>query len=809
MKRSIIVRQAAAGEVHFTDEDLPLAVGSGADAQIRLSSADDEAAHIGVSGGHLFIQPVAGCDLPLFHNNRYFTSSVWLKSGDEIRSSRHSVKYEMKGDYLIFTVTAIESGAAAGVLTPPQELPEKKVRNDDISSELPVEVETGRGSSGTGFVTALIGGIFLLTLLAVLFVVLAQPLVVEVTPQPDTVSISGFPPCVKIASRRLCLQGTYGVTVQKDGYQSFAGTVTVAESTDNFFPVVLEKLPGILSLSVIPNGTVSVYSDDQLIGKTPPGKIEIAPGHHILKITRKRYQPFLTEIDIIGEGVAQEIDVSLQPDWAAITFNSVPQGAALLLDGKKYGQTPLSLDLLSGDHQVAMIKELFSETSFDITVKAGQPETYGVTLHLLPGYLAVTSTHEKSAVSVDQKYRGITPVTVTLSSGDEHKIVLSAPGYGSGSKTFVLKPGEERKLHMSLEQERGTVYLTANPPGAQLTIDGKSYAAVGKLRLSTQPHRVEVSAPGYISETRSILPRIGFSQQIFIDLRAEGSSGAGAERGSSLPEKIIKTPGGQDLLYVQPASFTMGASRREAGRRANEGKRTVTMKRDYYLAEKPVTNRQYREFDSKHTSGTVAGQTLDGDQQPVVNISWEEAVKYLNWLSLKDNLLPFYIKKGNSFVPAEPLNNGYRLPSEAEWSFSARMLGAEKIRRYPWDGGFPPRTVSGNYGDESARSFLPVIINGYRDSFAVSSPVGSFPANPGGFFDMGGNVGEWCHDYYSAYAGSSFRSSPDPLGPSAGTHRVIRGSSWRDASITELRLSYRTYRRTARDNVGFRVARYR
>ncbi|MBW2658316.1 MAG: hypothetical protein JRC87_01760 [Deltaproteobacteria bacterium] len=76
MKRSIIVRQAAAGEVHFTDEDLPLAVGSGADAQIRLSSADDEAAHIGVSGGHLFIQPVAGCDLPLFHNNRYLTSQI-------------------------------------------------------------------------------------------------------------------------------------------------------------------------------------------------------------------------------------------------------------------------------------------------------------------------------------------------------------------------------------------------------------------------------------------------------------------------------------------------------------------------------------------------------------------------------------------------------------------------------------------------------------------------------------------------------------------------------------------------------------
>jgi len=788
---------------------MPLVIGSGTDAHIRFSGVAPEVAYIGDEGGHLFLQPVEGSDLVLFHNNRYITGSVWLKSGDEFRSGQISVRYEMKGDCLIFTVTVIESGASEKVLIPPVEPPSGGEKNDE-GLHLPVQLETSAGSSrARRFALALIGSAFLLTLLAVIFVVLARPLSLQISPEPDSVTISGFPPCLKVGARRLCLTGTYGVAVQKEGYFPFDGTFTVSRSADNVFPVVLEKLPGILSLSVVPPGGVSVYSDDQLVGTTPPARMKIAPGHHRLRITRERYQAVSTEIDIAGEGKIQQIDVSLQPDWAVISFISVPSGATVFIDGKKQGQTPFSLELSSGDHQVAMTKEMFSRSSLDINVTAGRSESHLITLQSLPGHLQIISNPVKGAVSIDKKYQGMTPLTVTLSSVDEHEIVLSAPGHKSVSKTLALKPGEDRKIDLPLEQERGTVYLTTNPAGARVVIDGTRYSATGKLRLSTQSHKIEVSSPGFISESRTILPRIGFSQQISIDLRPEGSGGAGIRSGEKKSTKFIKTAAGQKLRYVQPAPFTMGASRREAGRRANEGERTVIMKKIYYLAEKPVTNRQYGSFDNTHTAGAVAGHTLDGDLQPVVKVSWEDAVRYLNWLSLKDNLQPFYIMKGKSFVPASPLTNGYRLPTEAEWSFSARMGGTEKIRRYPWDGGFPPRTVTGNYADESARSFLPRIINGYRDNFPVTSPVGSFPANQGGFFDMGGNTGEWCHDYYSANSGSSLRSQPDPLGPSSGAHRVIRGSSWRDATITELRLSYRAYHREARDNVGFRVARYR
>ena len=101
-----------------------------------------------------------------------------------------------------------------------------------------------------------------------------------------------------------------------------------------------------------------------------------------------------------------------------------------------------------------------------------------------------------------------------------------------------------------------------------------------------------------------------------------------------------------------------------------------------------------------------------------------------------------------------------------------------------------------------------MVINGYHDGFPATAPAGSFPASPAGIYDLGGNVAEWCHDYYAANAAGASQKIVDPMGPATGSHRVIRGSGWRDASITELRFSYRRYSREPASDVGFRIARY-
>jgi formylglycine-generating enzyme required for sulfatase activity len=96
----------------------------------------------------------------------------------------------------------------------------------------------------------------------------------------------------------------------------------------------------------------------------------------------------------------------------------------------------------------------------------------------------------------------------------------------------------------------------------------------------------------------------------------------------------------------------------------------------------------------------------------------------------------------------------------------------------------------------------------YDDGYPATSPPGKFTPNALGLYDMGGNVAEWSHDYYSIYQYSARKQYLDPLGPAQGNHHVVRGSSWKHASISTLRLSYRDYSNKKRPDLGFRVCRY-
>jgi formylglycine-generating enzyme required for sulfatase activity len=270
----------------------------------------------------------------------------------------------------------------------------------------------------------------------------------------------------------------------------------------------------------------------------------------------------------------------------------------------------------------------------------------------------------------------------------------------------------------------------------------------------------------------------------------------------------VKTAAGQVLKLVSPgAAFEMGASRREAGRRANESRRLVQLTRPYYLGVREVTNGEFRRFDPGHDSGTGEGAGLNDDAQPVVNVSWEAAARYCNWLSEQDGLPPAYTETGGKLVQVVPATPGYRLPTEAEWVYAARVYGRETPARYPWAGDYPPKSVAGNFADARLADTLASVVPSYDDGYRGTAPVGSFPASPAGFHDLGGNVAEWTNDYYAVYPGEAGQLVRDPAGPATGDHHVVRDSSWRQGSISELRLSYRDYSRGPRNDLGFRIAR--
>ena len=806
MSRIYVVHDAR-GERQLDEQALPLSVGGETAGDIVMPgvSAERLVAHIATSEGHAYIQTVDE-HLPVFHNREHLSGSQWLKSGDEVQLDNAVLSWTVQGDLVIIRTetrplsASITPTADTPPATPPLAPPKRPF------SEAMKPTRPRRGMRKPHWIVLTV---FVLLLLASVFVLLATPVTVEVTPEPERQSLHGFPPPLIIGERRLALPGNYTVKASREGYRELQAKIDVERGGLQSFTLELEELPGRVRFQLQPAVDYRVFIEDVLVPTDDEGVTGIAGGSHQLRIETDRYLPVTARVNITGHGQAQLFDYELLPGWADVSVSSQPAGAAVHIDSVMLGVTPLQLEVMAGEHRIDVSLENYKPVSMQQEITAGTDVRLD-TIVLIPadGQLSVSSTPAGATISVAGVFHGTTPATLSLSSEEPHSVRLSKPGYRQVDKPIQLAPNEVQQLAVTLPPEYGVVFVTARPADASMKIDGKPAGeATQRLRLTTRPHTLTFSKPGYVSRQLSVTPRAGISKNVDITLKTKAQLRADSKAASTPPTRT--TSSGQLLHLVKPTgSFRMGASRREAGRRANESPRLVQLTRPFYLSEKEVTNAQYRRFQSNHDSGQADGASLNDDAQPVVNISWDDAARYCNWLSKKDGLQPAYREDNGKMLAARPVTTGYRLPTEAEWAYVARKLGRQEMARYPWAGKYPPSQAVGNFADASIADTLANTVPGYNDGYRGAAPVGSFPVQSGRFYDLGGNVAEWSNDFYAVYPGMAETLVSDPVGPASGDHHVVRDSSWRQGGIAELRLSYRDYSRGPRPDLGFRIARY-
>ncbi|MEQ8206319.1 MAG: SUMF1/EgtB/PvdO family nonheme iron enzyme, partial [Woeseia sp.] len=587
------------------------------------------------------------------------------------------------------------------------------------------------------------------------------------------------------------------------GYYDVNQSLDVDESPSRTVTIEMRKLPGQLQVTTDPDVDAMVTVNRTMLGRAPYGPLELEPGKHLVTVRADNYLPFDYELTVPGLGIFQLLDVQLVPAWADVSITSEPSGAAVLRGEEKLGETPLSLRLNEGSHDLTVVKEGFS--AWDGVVDAVANVAQDVPLiRLAPAnaQLQVNSIPLGANVSVDGRYRGQSPLRLALSPDVDYEIGLSKAGYGSTVRSVRLQAAATQAITVDLTARAGEVTINALPVDAVVYLNGQPRGSGSvTLQLPSAPQQLEVRKDGYETFSRSVTPRPGYPQTIQVRLLSDEEV-----RMRSIAT-TVSTSQGQVMRRVEPGSFSMGASRSQQGRRANEVIVPVTLTTPFYLGTKEVTNSEFLRFRSTHDSGGDIHASLAGNNNPVTNVSWADAVEYCNWLSRQEGLTPVYEKRFEKWEVVTPMPDGYRLPTEAEWTWAIRYQGRSEATIFPWGNRLPPRRDSGNYADQAASELVPSVLPGFNDGFASTAPVGSFPANALGIYDGGGNVAEWVQDYYAVPTPGQTTAIEDPLGPKRGAQRVIRGSSWRHAGITELRLSYREFGTAGRVDVGFRLAR--
>ena len=459
------------------------------------------------------------------------------------------------------------------------------------------------------------------TLLVVWFLFTAKSVRLTFEPEVESVSVSGGP-TLTLGGIYLLREGEYRVAASAPGYFDLDASLAVGEDRNQLHHFQLSKLPGLVSFETEPSGA-QVAIDGIISATTPTAALEVPAGSRQVTFSAPRYQPLALVVDIAGKHEPQTVSGTLTPNWADVTLATEPAGASIFLDDEPTGLvTPATIEALAGEHEIRIKLAGHREHRQRILVAAEEKITLPTfTLQQADGLINVTTRPVGAGVTLNGTFQGESPLELAVRSGASYRIQVFKAGYQSAQRTINLGAGEERDLAINLSRQMGDVQVTVEPPEAEIFINGQLRGSASTtITLPTVAHDLSVQLDGYAGYETSITPKTGLVQEVKVRLLTLEEA-----RLAALKPRV-QTKVGQQLVLVKPEPFTMGASRRQPGRRANETLREVQMQRFFYIGTQEVTNAQFMAWASGHVSGEFEDQDLGKADQPVVNVSWQEGL---------------------------------------------------------------------------------------------------------------------------------------------------------------------------------------
>jgi hypothetical protein len=288
----------------------------------------------------------------------------------------------------------------------------------------------------------------------------------------------------------------------------------------------IQSLEKIVRTSVVCTSTpegASVYVDSRVEG--PRGKtpvtLQLTPGKHRIIVEFGGYESQTRNITV-KDGQSLPLAVALQATPAKVLWRSQPSGAAILVNGKELGKTPLESSLQPGSYEVKLQKDGYKLLQETVTVESAQSFLFDRVLALPDGELVLALSPKNAVaeiVGIEEPYKS---GTHALPPGS-YRVFVKARGFGEEVRDIEIKQSQRTELSVELFAKGGFFSLQDAPPDVLLRIDGQPKATLRSVLLSPGRHRIQVSAKGREPYEQSILVKAGEELALSVQLAEDTS----------------------------------------------------------------------------------------------------------------------------------------------------------------------------------------------------------------------------------------------------------------------------------------------
>ncbi len=439
------------------------------------------------------------------------------------------------------------------------------------------------------------------------------------------------------------------------------------------------------------------------------------------------------------------------------------------------------------------------QKTFDLTARPAQRVPSAFQMHFTPSYMALrrfvhTPTLESDAhLLPPYDFHADTSKLIQILRDDHYGVQLNAEAWDRLITWIDLNAPAHGTWKEVVGHIPDKAALVA-PAAARRRELHYRYTGIGEDPEAVYPAAVLSVATDTNTEP-SLIPNV------FTSNSKTGPTDPCCQKSSPSPEIMSITLAGgvtMELIRIPSGSFVMGS---EQGYPNERPTHRVTIDEAFWMGRFEITNRQYACFEPEHDSGLETGEQyqfgdyerghhLNRPEQPVVRVSWNQAIAFCDWLSQKTGIR-------------------FTLPTEAQWEYACRSGGTDPLWYGTLDDDFSRcANLSGATHHTVDYPHVPTALPPWRpadtrfdDGWRVSAPVGTFEPNPWGLFDMHGNVAEWTSSTYRLYSQTSSDNSNNRT-----IRKTVRGGSWLDRprrARSAFRLHYLPSQ--AIHDTGFRV----